>query len=430
MTEEKNLTIVQKITDIGLPLTDAEKIVASFSEISERMLELDKELIEFNKINPEEITEAVCKKAKVLRLKHVKIRTRGDEIHSNLKSDVLLRTRAIDGVRNIYKLKLSEREDKLQKIEKHFEMIKKAKQDKIFEDRANELSKYVEDISVYNLREMSNDGYNEILKNSKIIYDQKLKEEKEEKERAEAKAKAVELYNKRKEELIPYWQFLKEDQISADFGELPQESFDIILREVKQAKVEYDKKQADIQAENARLKKIEDDRKKSEQEAKEAKDKYFEEKKGILIGMGFKYSEDSFGFVLDNIWSSYYEKVYNLDKKGFDELLVDIKNAISKHEQLLKEKADKAKLQKEIDDKRKADEEAQEKARLEADKQTRIDAELKKQAELAPDKEKLISYADALNEVKLPALNSEEAKVILQEAQELLSKVIIKLKIK
>lgn len=48
------------------------------------------------------------------------------------------------------------------------------------------------------------------------------------------------LYDSRKEALMPFWEFLKEDHKSADFGKLPQESFEIILRE---AEAEFDKAQ-------------------------------------------------------------------------------------------------------------------------------------------------------------------------------------------
>lgn len=47
------------------------------------------------------------------------------------------------------------------------------------------------------------------------------------------KEDAVNLYNERKALLMPFWEFMKEDHLSVDFGALPQESFDIILKEVE-----------------------------------------------------------------------------------------------------------------------------------------------------------------------------------------------------
>jgi hypothetical protein len=48
------------------------------------------------------------------------------------------------------------------------------------------------------------------------------------------------LYDSRKEALMPFWEFMKEDHLSIDFGALPKESFDIILQEVEEA---FDKAQ-------------------------------------------------------------------------------------------------------------------------------------------------------------------------------------------
>lgn len=46
--------------------------------------------------------------------------------------------------------------------------------------------------------------------------------------------KQVVLFYKRKEELAPFWEQLKEDQISIDFGKLSEESYQIILKEVRE----------------------------------------------------------------------------------------------------------------------------------------------------------------------------------------------------
>lgn len=73
----------------------------------------------------------------------------------------------------------------------------------------------------------------------------KLKLDYLEKKDNEEKAIKHNLYLQRKEQLIPYWNFLKEDHRGVDYSELPQESFDIILREVKKYKEEFDKEQVE-----------------------------------------------------------------------------------------------------------------------------------------------------------------------------------------
>jgi len=196
MTQEISLivnSISKVIEEIGLPKIDAEKIIESFSEVAERIEEVKKELIDFNSTNTE-ITLGVCTQAKTLRLKLVKIRTRNDEIHKTIKENVLLRTKAIDGVRNFYKLLLVEREDQLKNVETHYEQLEAEKLNKLESERVEKLSKFVVDISFYNLRDMSNAGFEELLKNSEIAFNKRIEEEEKiEKERlAEEKRKEEE----------------------------------------------------------------------------------------------------------------------------------------------------------------------------------------------------------------------------------------------
>jgi len=235
---ENSLTVLEKITEIGVPKTDAEKIVSSFGEVAETMSELEKELWEIN--THTEVTKSLCDKARSVRLQYVKARTAGDRIHKELKEGLLLRTRAIDGVRNVYKLKCTEIETKLKDIELHFEKIEEAKLDKLFAERVEKLSKYVEDTSIYNLRDMSEIGFNELLLTSKVAHETRLKEEKEAEEAraAKEKADAEEAERIRKEN----------EQLKAD-----AEAREAELAKEREAQAKKDKIEAD------RLKKLQDE---------------------------------------------------------------------------------------------------------------------------------------------------------------------------
>ena len=326
MSKEKNLVIINKITELGLPITDAEKIVASFSEVAKTMSGLDKELVEFNK--HKEITKEVCDKARGIRLRFVKNRTLSDRIHKDLKSDLLLRTRAIDGVRNVYKLKMSEREEKLMDVEKHFEKIEQARLDKIHDERIGKLVKYVEDVSIYNLRDMSQHGFDELLNNSKFIYEQKIKAEKKAEVERIAKEKADE--EKRK----------------------------IIEEENKKLKAEAEAREKEL-----------------EKERVEQENKLIEERKKVEI-----------------------ERL-ELEKK--------LKAEVEAREKLEAEKKEAAKLKEE---------------------QFKKELEVKRQAKLAPDKNKLIAFSNAFEEIELPILESEEAKIKLNEALKLINQAQLLLK--
>lgn len=71
-----------------------------------------------------------------------------------------------------------------------------------------------------------------------------IKAEKDRVDEEKRKAK-VELYNKRKEMLIPYWEYLNIDHKGIDYSELPEESFIIIYNEVIKIKDDAEKKLAD-----------------------------------------------------------------------------------------------------------------------------------------------------------------------------------------
>lgn len=89
-------------------------------------------------------------------------------------------------------------------------------------------------------------------------------------------------------------------------------------------------------------------------------------------------------------------------------------------------------LRKEAEQQRaKLEEERQERLRIEADLRAKKEAEEKaakeqeeqqRQAKLAPDKEKLVALADRIANVELPEVTSEEAKKVLKQTIELLSK--------
>jgi len=331
MTETKQLTLVDKISqEVGLPITDAEKIVASFGEIAKRINDWENKLVKFNKIDNTEITKEICDEARELRLEGKKIRTDGDKKHKEMKERSLLIGRAIDGVKNVYTLKIKEREDNLEKIEKYFEALEQAKKDKVNAERELQLSKYVADISMYNYKEMANDVFANLIITVKKIWDTEQESIKK------AEADKIELEQKQKEE---------QEQIRIENAKLKLEA-EAREKELQKERAEQKKK---LEAEQLKSKKEAEAREKIEAELKAKKDK--EEQ--------------------------------------------DIKEA-------------------------KAKEQAEKLKKLEEEKTLR----------LAPDKDKLFAYAKALENIDVPELQTQEAKMTLTNALKLLSQVLITLKIK
>lgn len=179
--------------DYQLTPTDAEIIVGAFKDVVTELSAADEELKAFT--IPEDITEMVCKEAKRIRLLYVKARTNGDKIHKKIKAQVLLRSKAIDGTRNIFKLKASERETELKNIEDHFERIETERKADLELERI-EILKELEFTSCLGLQlgNMTEEAWTSFHNNVKVQYD--ARKEAEERERIvykKAEAEKLEL---------------------------------------------------------------------------------------------------------------------------------------------------------------------------------------------------------------------------------------------
>ena len=269
MTTE--LTLVDKITkEIGLPITDAEKIVASFSKVAKSVKEWEKKLSEFNKEQKEEITKEICQQARELRIEGKNIRIDADKKHKELKEYSLLTGRAIDGVKNLYKLKISEREDKLEKIEKHFEMVEQAKKDKLNAERELLLSKYVIDVSMYNYKEMTDEVFSNLIETVKKIWET----EQEAIKQAELDRIAKEQAEKEEQERIRVENEKLKKEAEAREKELEKERAEQKKKlEAEQAKAKKEAEAREKLEAEIRAKKDEEERLRKEEELRLAKEK-------------------------------------------------------------------------------------------------------------------------------------------------------------
>jgi hypothetical protein len=146
--------------------------------------------------------------------------------------------------------------------EDYAEKLEQERKDKLKAERIQILTPLSEFVPMgLNLADMSEDDFSKLVNGANLQKEAKVQADKKLQEENELKEQKVKLYQQRKEMLLPYWSFLKGDQSSADFSELPQESFDILLREVIAAK-----EANDLEKENQRL---EIERLKAENEAKE-----------------------------------------------------------------------------------------------------------------------------------------------------------------
>lgn len=148
-----------------------------------------------------EITEELTGKAKRLRIDIGKVRIETEKLRKEQKEEYLRAGKAIDGVSNILKWAVTDKENKLKEIEDHFEIQERKRLEELQKSRAEKLSKYVEDAFERNLSDMDEDVWNAYFQTKKKEYGDRIEAEKKaEKERvAREKAEAEERERIRKE---------------------------------------------------------------------------------------------------------------------------------------------------------------------------------------------------------------------------------------
>ena len=323
----------------------------------------------------------LMKQAREARLALKNIRVEAEKVKTKLKEESLLKGKAIDGMYNIIKFLVQPIEKELEEQEKFVELQEEKRLNELTESRIAELSKYVDDVSIYNVRIMSEEAYQGLLDSSKKIHAMKLeeqrkaeeariakeKEEAEERERIRLENERLKKENERKDSRFKalYGAGLRhtgEDQL--EYGEIT-----VTYKEIVEDTDEiFDKKVAKITKEVATLKAAEEKARKDAEEA-EAKAKAEREAK---------------------------------ERKEREEYEAKIKA----------EREEKLRLEKELQSKK----EAEEKAEAE-----RLEAERKLKA--APDKEKLQAFAAQMLAVEVPEMESEDGKRIAEAVRGYLKKL-------
>ena len=228
--------------------------------------------------------------------------------------------------------------------------------------------------------------YNDRIEAERKAEEKRIADEKKAEEERIAREAAQKLHEKRKNQILPYWNFIPLGQRSMDFSTLSEaewkDRFDWTVSE----------KQKDDDAKE--VQRIENERLKKEAEKKEA----------LLKAEQAKAAAEK---------KKAEEKAETERKAAADKLKAEQEVAAAAAKKAANEKAA---LQAQI----KAKEEAEEKARKEAEEAAEAERKAKEAAELktknAPDKEKLLAFAETLKWLPLPELQGQAAKNILGEA--------------
>lgn len=170
----------------------AEQIKATFEPMAEMLQEFEERYNKLMAIPLEKITVDLTKEYKRLRLDVGKVRIDTGKAKDKAKEYLKLEDKAIMGIHNILVWAVKEKEDNLKERENYFEIQEQKRLEALQNERAELLSKYVEDAHERDLVKFADDEFQALLQMKKkeqedrIAAEKKAEEERIAKEKAEA----------------------------------------------------------------------------------------------------------------------------------------------------------------------------------------------------------------------------------------------------
>lgn len=196
----------------------AEKIQKTFEPMVDMLKEFESQFNEIITESKSEITEELIKRAKRLRLDIAKVRIETDKIRKEEKDEYLRAGKAIDGVSNIIKWAVVDKENALKGIEDYFQEQERLRLEELRNSRLTDLLPFDENAIERKLELMAEDEFQALLSMKKSqwqeaqeaariaeenrIAEQKAREEEEARikaENARLKAEAEERMAKERE---------------------------------------------------------------------------------------------------------------------------------------------------------------------------------------------------------------------------------------
>lgn len=266
-----------------------------------------------------------------------------------------------------------------------------------------------------------NEAYNKFIgeENARLLKEKEEQEQKQKRYNARVRS-LTELGADTTEVGFVIKDLTKDEKIFITFGEVmdsENESFSHIEGWFKQAKGNNDYQLEQSRKEAA---KIEDQKKR----AAEAKEKRYNERLAKLINIGGRIEGDAVvirQIGSDNVKLIPIDNIREVDDETFDyDFAVALVIAKENEKQLNLEKEAREKAEKELADQKAA----KEKSEKEAEEKRIAELEAKRKAALAPDKEKLLAFAEALKSLPRPALKANEAANIMTAIEELIGKTV------
>lgn len=219
----------------------------------------------------QETQVAEMEQAKEARLALKRIRLDAEAKRKELKEKSLREGKAIDGIANVIKALVVPIEEYLEKQEKFIENLKEQRLETMRANRSALLANYIENPDFYDLKNMSEEGFDTLVENSKIAFMAKKKAEREEEENRIKK----EVEDKKEQE-----------RIRVENEKLKKEA------EAREKEIEEERRKARVEQEKVLLEKQQEAeaREKIEKELKEKKDQ--EKAQADLVATKLKVDQE------------------------------------------------------------------------------------------------------------------------------------------
>lgn len=168
---EDSKELVQIIQESGLEKTQGDVILANFTSFVKEFNELEAKAKGIVIKDPSQVEDMATAREVRLALKTIRVNT--ENTRKTLKDKSLREGKAIDGIANIVKALIVPVEEYLESQEKYVENIEKERKAKIEAERTLEMSKYTEDLLLYNYKDLNDEAFANLISVLKKAFDDK-----------------------------------------------------------------------------------------------------------------------------------------------------------------------------------------------------------------------------------------------------------------
>lgn len=204
---------------------------AMFAPFMQTVKELSEKAATIKKVEPD-ATDA--KLAREVRLAMVKNRTATEKQKDAGKAALLAETNLIQGLHNVVVSTSKLVESELEAVEKYAENKEKERKQQLAKERTEKLLPYIQDVSAYDLQNMTDDVFCNLFESQKLMHEQKLA--------AELKAEADRIERERLEAEEREKQRIELERLRKENTE--KEAALLAERKAAEAKLEAERKEA------------------------------------------------------------------------------------------------------------------------------------------------------------------------------------------